>query len=384
MPTDVDLLILGGGCAGLSLAMQLAQHQQRVPRTLILEQRSHYDDDRTWCFWGDDRTPFADLAGHQWRAVSVRNEDRVARLDCSAAPYRMLASEAFYSAACAAISDAPQLLLEMNSPLLSEAVFKGDFWHVETPSGSVSAAMVVDTRPLTPTAIDAVLWQSFYGHEIECEQAVFEPDCVELMHFSNADSELVAFTYVLPLSRTRALVEFTVFAVQPLSAAALEDALNDAIEKRVKGAAFTLLRSEHGVLPMGLAATPAAAVALDSSSSYCRAGLFAGAARPATGYAFQRIQRWAADCAAVLAGGGAPIGHRHDPCFLAWMDRLFLHVIQRQPSLAPQLFVDMFDRVEPQRLIRFLSDRGRFIDYLSIALALPFQPFVQQLIRWRS
>lgn len=383
MQADVDLLVIGGGCAGLSLAMHLAQHQHRAPRTLILEQRSHYENDRTWCFWGDGKTPFAELAGHQWSAVSVRNKAHVARLDCSAAPYRMLASEAFYSAACAVISEAPQLLLKMNSPLLSEAVFKGDFWHVETPSGSVSAAMVVDTRPLTPTAAGAVLWQSFHGHEIECEQAVFEPDCVELMHFSNADPELVAFTYVLPLSRTRALVEFTAFAVQPLSATALEDALTDAIAQRVKGAAFTLLRSEHGILPMGLAATPAAAVSLNNASSYCRAGLFAGAARPATGYAFQRIQHWAVDCAAVLVGGGAPIGHRHDPYFVAWMDHLFLHVIQRQPLLAPQLFVDMFARVEPQRLIRFLSDRGRFIDYLSIALALPFQPFVQQLFRQR-
>jgi lycopene beta-cyclase len=109
--------------------------------------------------------------------------------------------------------------------------------------------------------------------------------------------------------------------------------------------------------------------------------LFAGAARPATGYAFQRIQRWAADCAARLADAGAAVGHPPDPRFSAWMDRLFLSVIERQPQLAPQLFVDMFGRVESQRIIRFLSDRGHLADHAAVALALPFKPFLQQLFR---
>jgi 2-polyprenyl-6-methoxyphenol hydroxylase-like FAD-dependent oxidoreductase len=40
MPSDVDLLIVGGGCAGLSLAMQLTRFDERIPKTLILEQRA--------------------------------------------------------------------------------------------------------------------------------------------------------------------------------------------------------------------------------------------------------------------------------------------------------------------------------------------------------
>jgi lycopene beta-cyclase len=381
MPADVELLIVGGGCAGLSLAMQLAKRQQRAPRTLILEQRAHYGNDRTWCFWGDDTTPFATLATHQWRTVSVRNGGRVAQLDCSQTPYRMLSSEQFYTAAVAALTDAPQLQLQMATRLLSDAHCRGGHWHVETSAGPLTASMVVDTRPLVPAANRALLWQSFYGHEIECEQPVFDPDCAVLMDFSSASPERVAFRYVLPTSRTRALVEFTVFAAQPIAAAALAADLDAAIAQRVRGATFTRRRSEHGVLPMGLSASPAVAAPPEQAASYVRAGLFAGAARPATGYAFQRIQRWAADCAARLADAGAAVGHPPDPCFSAWMDRLFLSVIERQPQLAPQLFADMFGRVESQRIIRFLSDRGRLADHAAVALALPFKPFLQQLFR---
>jgi lycopene beta-cyclase len=384
MTTEVELLIVGGGCAGLSLAMHLAADPQNAPRTLILEARSHYENDKTWCFWGDETTPFAAQAAHQWRHVSVRNAGQVTRLDCAAAPYRMLAAEQFYAAALKAIHRAPKLQLQLNSPLLSEAQFRGGRWHVETPLGALSAALVVDTRPPLPSAVDTLLWQSFYGHDITCEQPVFDPSCAELMDFSSASAERVAFSYVLPMSPTRALVEFTVFAAQPLSAAALAADLEAVIGQRVQGAGFTLQRSEHGVLPMGQAQSPAAASAAGPAASYARAGLFAGAARPATGYAFQRIQRWAADCAGRLTSSGRLVGHRPDPSLLAWMDRLFLSVIQRQPQGAPELFAAMFARVDSQRLIRFLSDRGRLADHAAMVLALPIKPFVQQLFRPRS
>jgi lycopene beta-cyclase len=385
MPSDIDLLIVGGGCAGLSLAMHLAHFKQRAPRTLILEQRPRYENDRTWCFWGNEKTPFAALSAQQWCAVSVAKADQVVRVECADAPYQMLAAEHFYSAAEKVLSKAHRIQLQMDSPLLSEPQLNDGRWHFQTSQGAFSAAMVVDTRPAAPVSNDAALmWQSFYGQEIDCSQPVFEPGCAELMSFASASPDRVAFTYVLPISSTRALVEFTVFAVKPQSAQALSADLAAAIEQRVKGAVFAVVRSEQGVLPMGLTPALTALGGHDQASNYVRVGLFAGAARPATGYAFQRIQRWATDCAARIAGGGSPVAHAKDPWLLARMDSLFLRVIQRQPQLAPQMFMDIFARVDSQRVIRFLSDQGRLSDYAAIVLALPFRPFLRQLFRLSS
>ncbi|NMM11082.1 MAG: hypothetical protein HHJ16_12540 [Polaromonas sp.] len=378
MRRDVELLILGGGCAGLSLAMRLAQLGHRAPATLILEQRPRYLNDRTWCFWGGEATPFAQLAQHQWPVVKVRNADQTVRIDCASTPYRMLAAEQFQAVAQAALMDAPQLHLQMDTPVLSEPQFHGGRWHLDTAVGQLTAAMVVDTRPLQMPALGgALLWQSFYGYEIDCSQTVFEPGCADLMDFLPANPERVAFTYVLPISKTRALVEFTVFAVAPLAADDLAAELNAAIAQRVNGAHFTVLRTEHGVLPMGL--DRSASGWAEFKPAYVRVGVSAGAARPATGYAFQRIQRWAAGCAQAIAGGGWPIGHVKDPALLWQMDRLFLNLIRRQPELAPQLFMTLFVRADSQKVIRFLSDCGSLLDYTSIILALPVKPFLQQL-----
>jgi lycopene beta-cyclase len=382
MSADFDLLILGGGCAGLSLAMQLASFNERIPKTLILEKRARYENDRTWCFWGDEKTPFASLCRHRWRAVSVANSDKSVRVECGVSPYRMLASEQFYNAAIAALSRTSRIQLQMDSQLLSEPQFRDGCWQFQTSSGALSAAMVVDTRPLAPVADDAALmWQSFLGQEIECSQPVFGPDCVELMSFSKASPDGVAFTYVLPISSTRALVEFTSFAVRPHPAQSLSVGLAAAIEQRVKGADFAVFRSEQGVLPMGLVPAMKALGGHDKRSTYVRVGLFAGAARPATGYAFQRIQRWAAHCAARIAGGRPPVVHAKDPWLLARMDRLFLSVLKRQPHLAPQMFVDLFGHADSQRVIRFLSDEASHFDYAAIVMAMPFRPFLRELCR---
>ena len=54
--SDYELVIIGGGCSGLSLAAalcRLAVQPEDVPRTLIVEPRSRYTSDRSWCFWAE-------------------------------------------------------------------------------------------------------------------------------------------------------------------------------------------------------------------------------------------------------------------------------------------------------------------------------------------
>lgn len=379
MRADCELLVLGGGCAGLSLAMQLAKLGRQAPRTLVLEQRLQFDNDRTWCFWGDDATPFAQLATTSWKSMSVGSPGAAVRLDCSGTPYRMLASDQFYRTALEALANSPNIRLAMDSPVLSKPQQVDDLWQVETRQGRLTARHVVDTRPQsTPALGGALLWQSFYGQEIECAVPVFDASCVNLMEFSPPHAQNVSFTYVLPLSSTRALVEFTVFSVAPLAAAALAPDLEAAIGRHVNGAAFVVLRSEQGILPMGLNLP---SVANNLTPGYVFAGQSAGAARPATGYAFQRIQRWALACAASVAQGKLPIGHRKDPALQAKMDTIFLHVIREQPQLAPSLFVDLFTRVKTQRVISFLSDNPSLLDCAAVVMALPARPFLAQVFK---
>jgi lycopene beta-cyclase len=379
MSTDADVIILGGGCAGLGLACNLSQYGGRAPRTVILEQRNEYRNDRTWCFWGDDAAPYARLAGHQWRHLRVAGGGQYTDFDCGNTPYRMLAADAYYATTLKAIHANPQLSLHLGHSVLSEPEYVDGVWRIETSQGRVSAVSLVDTRPKPASEQSlALLWQSFFGHEIETSDPVFDPLIADLMDFPESGDHRIAFIYVLPLTATRALVEYTVFAESPLPAPALQKGLDAALENRTRGSAYRTLRSEYGCIPMGgNEATPAAGRA---NPSRVHAGLSAGAARPATGYAFQRLQRWGAQCAQALVTTGVPVPQTPDRLISRAMDWLFLHVLRTQPALAPALFSALFAGVDSHRLIRFLSDDGNLRDHAAVIAALPAGPFLKQLL----
>ena len=49
---EFDYVIIGGGCAGLSLAYELDLHQKLNNKTLsIVEPRTEYKRYKTWSFW---------------------------------------------------------------------------------------------------------------------------------------------------------------------------------------------------------------------------------------------------------------------------------------------------------------------------------------------
>ena len=386
MAGNTDLVILGGGCAGLSLAVALARLDRqglRIPKVMLLEKRARYANDRTWCFFKDPAASAQHRVQHQWQTMWVTTQQRSVTFDCGAAPYQMVPSGLFYEDAQNVISQSDRMVLHTGAIVISEPKKRGDLWCIETSAGLVETRYVVDTRPVCqPARGGAVLWQSFYGQEVECEEGVFDAACGELMDFSAAQAcgavaafpDAVCFVYLLPSSGTRALIEFTVFGPDPLGPDAFREVQAKAVAQRVGNAAFTVLHTEHGVLPMG-----ACPVLPGRDSSYVRAGLTAGGARPSTGYAFARIQLWAAACAFALASGKAPIGHAPDDWAQHAMDALFLNVVRAQPQLAPDLFMALFEGVDTKRMIRFLSDRGTLSDYASVVAALPPWPFLRAL-----
>lgn len=375
MRRDVDLLILGGGCAGLSLGIRLAALSEGCPRTLILERRSQYAHDRTWCFWGEEGVASHPWAQHSWERMHLQLGPETLSIPCGDTPYHMLPSHHFYSVATHVIEASSHVELQMDSAITDMPEKKDGLWHVQTSQGSVRAARVIDTRPPAEVnAGDATLWQSFSGIEVETSVDCFDASQIELMDFAPPHPSFVGFTYLLPTSPRRALIEVTRFAVEPYGPEALAQALADEVARYTHGAAYATLHQEHGILPMSAHQKKTA-----HDPSYLQVGLFAGAARPSTGYAFQRIQRWADACARQLGNADLPSGHAPDPLLRRAMDALFLQVIRANTATAPALFMALFRHVAPERMIRFLSDKATLSDYVAIIRALPAGQFLREI-----
>jgi lycopene beta-cyclase len=359
---DVDIAILGGGCAGLSVAVRLALAGRNLR---VIEPRTRYVDDRAWSFWRTAPDPFEDCVRASWSHWDVGGPGGVVGRGSRHLRYQTVAAGAVYGRAQSLIADSPlaDISLGTSATDLRKAP---DGWRIGTEAGTLCANHVIDTRP--PRRIPRY-GQFFLGREIRSERPVFDPDRVQLMQFRTARSRGVDFVYILPFARDRALVEVTSFAPVSPGRAVFEDWLTTEIAALQPGH-VEVLREENGALPMevGYADPPQPGV--------IRMGLGGGAARPSTGYAFTRIQAQADSVAEALRRGVTPKIPR-DAAASRFMDRVFLQVLQSMPDRGPALFEGLFRNAAPDRLERFLSGSNHPADRLSVMTSLPTLPFLR-------
>ena len=95
---DVDVLVLGGGCAGLSVAARLAGYSGTDLSVRILEPREQYENDRTWCFWGTAGHRFSGQVRHRWKAwLFSTAQSSWTQVSKSGISYQSIAADDFYA-----------------------------------------------------------------------------------------------------------------------------------------------------------------------------------------------------------------------------------------------------------------------------------------------
>ncbi len=359
---DVDIAILGGGCAGLSVAVRLAAAGRNL---CVIEPRKVYVEDRAWSFWRTARDPFEDCVRRSWQSWDVHGPGGPVRRSSNRLRYQSVGAGAFYQRAQSVLDDHPQTALSLGTSV-RDAIRTANGWQVETDAGTLSARRLIDTRP--PRRRPGY-GQFFLGREIRTERPVFDPDTVQLMHFRPARSTGVDFVYVLPYARDLALVEVTSFAPCAPDQEVFDTWLCQEIAALEPGH-HEVLREERGALPMEVGFRDPV------SDGRIRMGLGGGAARPSTGYAFTRIQRQA-DLVAHALDRGCEVPTALDGPFSRFMDCVFLQVIRTMPDKAPAIFESLFRNTASDRLEHFLSGSIHPVDRLSVMTSLPTLPFLR-------
>ena len=94
---EFDYVIIGGGCAGLSLAYELNIHSELSNKTLaIIENRNEYKRDKTWSFWKVSPHNFEDCVKKNWINFTINTPNETKYLDCQSTPYQTIDSGRFY------------------------------------------------------------------------------------------------------------------------------------------------------------------------------------------------------------------------------------------------------------------------------------------------
>ncbi len=364
---DYDVAILGAGLAGLSLAVRLAEPRFAGLRVLVVEPRSRYWRDRTWSFWSLRPHPFQEAVACAWNNWSVRTEDRNVVRSAIGLTYESIPADRLYDMALRQIQAAAHITLKLGAG--ASAWEDGDKVLVRSCGQTWHCGVAFDTRPVKGVRRQGLM-QIFGGMEIETAEDAFDPDVAVLMDFRNAQANGAHFTYLLPSTPRRALVEDTWFAPPGFMPPDHHQAVRDHLRSRYGVGTFKVLFSEQGALPMDPAFQPRAARRL------LPFGVAGGAMRPSTGYAFNAIQAQCDAVADVLAAGNLPPVPPARPSMVRMMDHVLLDLLRREPELAPRIFSQLFDRCPPGALIRFLNDVARPADFAAVAAAIPFRPTI--------
>lgn len=364
---DYDVVIVGGGLAGLSLAVRLAAISKC--RTAVIEPRFDYPRDRTWSYWRLVDHPFREAVTKSWSSWEVIRPDAAGSSSTTVQtsrtlPYDTIPSDRLYAAARRLLEEATNVDLRLGIRVVGLDE-RPDRVYVETSSGRLEAGTVFDSRPPPPVAGDLV--QRFLGQEVTVDRPVFDPGRLTLMDFAVPPQPgAVHFLYVLPTSPTEALVEDTWLAPAAMTLPDYRGAIRDYLASRYGVTGYAIGFEEEGAIPMSPGLQAASRV-----GRIVPIGTAGGAVKPSSGYGFLGIQRAASALAADIAAGRPPMPYRPRNGAVQWMDAVFLTALRRRPEAAPHIFQSMFAGCRPEPLIRFLNDLGSPLDALQVMAAMP-------------
>ena len=364
-------VVLGAGLAGLTLAHALVREGLRAP-IVVIDRRREHARDRTWCWWDVAPTPYTALASRRWTSWRVVRDGREAVQTSAAHPYVHLEARRFYEAALGALAAAPNVELRLGETV-REVHAGGEVPSVVTSRERIAAARVYDAlaagspllRGRPAGAVE--LAQVFLGWEVETDRPAFDPRTATLMDFAPAVDDEVRFTYVLPFSPTRALVEDTSLGGPSRPHAARRAAVAAWLE-RTPAREWHVHHEERGRIPM-----TTHRFALHHGPRVHAVGTAAGAVRPSSGYAFLRTQAHCSAVARAVAGG------RRLPSALApprrtLLDAVFLRALRDRPAVFPRYFELLLERTPAEAFARFMGDASSPADEARVIAALPKLP----------
>ncbi|RLV71383.1 lycopene cyclase [Streptomyces sp. CBMAI 2042] len=376
---DPDVVIVGAGAAGLSLAYHLCAPGGAVPLSVVLVDAPPgplRPPPRTWCYWEPPGGAYDSALAASWPRLRVRAADGAATVtDPSPYRYKMLRSDAFEALVGRRLSDAPGFRrIEATVTAVRDAPDGGGEVLAQDGRVLVRGRRVFDSRPpgrLPPAR--TTLLQHFMGWFVRTERPAFDPTTADLMDFRTPQpARGLSFGYVLPLDPHTALVEYTEFSPAPLSPEAYRRALGHYTQEVLKLGEFRVTAQERGVIPMTDGHFPRS-----DGRSVHRIGTAGGATRPSTGYTFAAVQRQSRSVADRLRAGRelrmpAPYGARPRA-----MDAVMLRALDSGRVDGSDFFTRLFRDVPAARLLRFLDAGSHLHEDLLIGLRTPVAPMLR-------
>ena len=351
---EFDYIIIGGGCAGLSLAYELQINNKLKEKTLaIIETRDEYKRDKTWSFWKVFDHSFEDCVIKSWNNFSINTSEGFRELINKPFPYQSIDSGKFYKKINSKLSLNPNV-----------SFFKS-LDEISSKNSLIFNSVFKDKLDKTK------LWQHFQGIEIETPKDIFDDEIVNLMDFNCDQKNDVHFFYTLPFKKNRALIETTWLSnLEDESLMNYDLQLENYIKNNLGIKNFKINFLEKGAIPLFHPN-------YKNDDKIINIGSAGGMTRLSTGYTFLNIQEHSKHIVENIDKlekiRNYNIGRKYQ-----FLDKIFLKVLKNNPEKMPKIFFNMF-KTSSNNVISFLSNKSNIFQDISVILKMPKFIFLKAL-----
>ena len=351
---EFDYIIIGGGCAGLSLAYELETHNKLKDKNLaIIEPRDEYKRDKTWSFWKVFPHNYEDCVKKSWDNFTINSPNETKYVECQATPYQTIDSGLFY-----------------NKVLSKLRLNKNIFFFKNINEVNNTNSIIFNSVPKFDNQ-KKNLWQHFCGVEIETDKEFFDDKIFNLMDFACDQRNNVHFFYTLPFAKNKALVETTwISQIDNDNLKDYDQQIDDYLSNHLNIRNCKINYKEVGAIPLFRQKNI-------KKLNEINIGSLGGMTRLSTGYTFLNIQEQSKYIRENIENINNiklfQISKKYD-----FLDKIFLKVLEKNSSQMGDIFYKMFNS-SPSTVINFLSNKSSLFEDLEIISKMPKWMFIRQI-----
>ena len=367
-----DYIICGGGASGLLLSNAFISDKFfNDKKILIIERESKTTNDKTFGFWNDKESVLDEMVFKEWEFAEFKDSNSYNTFLLNPYKYKMIKSSQFYS------HIGNKILKASNFKYLNSNINEIDEINniVKTDDGEFNSSIIFSSiynevnfkkYPL--------LKQHFIGWTIETKSESFDDNKITFMDFSVDQKDEIRFMYILPFSKNKALVEYTLFSKELISDNEYEKEIKSYLkENNIQG--YTIKEKEKGMIPM-----TCYPFFENNTDTYFQIGTAGGWSKPSTGYTIKNSIK-KIDVVVESLKHNKPLSKIRFKNRFWYYDLLFLDVLIASKGKGSQVFSDLFKNNDPIKIFKFLDENTSVVEEFSIFLSVDIKTFVKSLFK---
>lgn len=371
-----NYIFTGGGLAALTTVVALAENGRLENKSvLIIDPDPKTDDDRTWCFWEKSEHRFSELAANVWSNAVFADARQARNLELSPYRYKRIKASDFYSDAKRRLQLFPNV--EWRNEAVIDFSDNGNGCSVKTTTNQFTCDKIFNSI-FRPHTIDyqnyPLLQQHFKGWFIKTKNRCFDARVPTFMDFSVPQKGNTRFMYVLPLTETEALVEYTLFSQNILADSEYDIAISEYLQSKSIDE-YEVVETEKGSIPMTVYP-----FWKHNSQNLIHIGTAGGWTKASTGYTFRNTIRQSQRLADFMQHN-ADLRTFHKTSRFRLYDMLLLDVLDRHNDKGSTVFSSMFRKGSPALIFKFLDEQTTLAEDIAVILKCPTQLFLSAAIR---